>query len=137
MKRRAEFLVEKRDGRTEFLRATKLARSVHLALRSAGVDEDWRALEVASAVLAGLRDKREREQAAGRPASVLTTSELADAVTNVLAATGQASAAVAFATIGAERLRRRRALATLGRPGAACEVAAGNRLAAGQEPSCG
>ena len=44
MKRRTEHLVEKRDGRREFLRATKLARSVHLALYEIGVDEDWRAL---------------------------------------------------------------------------------------------
>jgi hypothetical protein len=44
MKRRTEHLVEKRDGRTEFLRATKLARSIHLAMHSVGVDEDWRAL---------------------------------------------------------------------------------------------
>ena len=58
MKRRTEHLVEKRDGRTEFLRATKLARSIHLALHSTGVDEDWRALEVTSTVLAGLRDRK-------------------------------------------------------------------------------
>ena len=45
MKRRTEHLVEKRDGRTEFVRATKLARSIHLALSSVGVDEDWRAIE--------------------------------------------------------------------------------------------
>ena len=54
MKRRSEHLVQKRDGRTEFLRATKLARSIHLALQSVGVDEDWRALDVSTAVLAGL-----------------------------------------------------------------------------------
>lgn len=55
MKRRTEHLVEKRDGRTEYLRATKLARSIHLALVSVGVDEDWRALELANVVLLALR----------------------------------------------------------------------------------
>ena len=58
MKRRAEHLVEKRDGRTEWLRTTKLARSVHQALCSVGVNEDWRALEVANAVIQGVRARR-------------------------------------------------------------------------------
>ena len=58
MKRRTEHLVLKRDGRTEFLRATKLARSIHLALHSVGVDEDWRAIEIASVALQTIRAMR-------------------------------------------------------------------------------
>lgn len=112
MKRRSEHLVEKRDGRTEFLRATKLARSVQQALHSVGVDEDWRALDVASAVLAGLRQKRSQQQ--GAAPRILRTGEIADAVQHVLVATGQAAAAVAFGAVAAERSRRRGALAGAG-----------------------
>jgi len=109
MKRRSEHLVRKRDGRYEFLRTTKLARSVHLALRSVGVDEDWRALEVTTAVLTGLRC---RQLAMGADeAPVLTTSDLASAVQHVLVATGHPAAAVAFDAVAVERLRRRSVLA--------------------------
>lgn len=113
MKRRTEHLVEKRDGRREFLRATKLARSVHLALFEIGVDEDWRALEVASVVLEGLRQKRKSAQslvtattAVGGPI-VLTTTEIADSVQHLLVVTGQPTAAVAYGAVQAERARRR------------------------------
>ena len=119
MKRRTEHLVEKRDGRREFLRATKLARSVHLALYEIGVDEDWRALELASVVLEGLRQKR-KSQAVGKSAGgmsaagmqpggavVLTTSEIADSVQHLLVVTGQPNAAVAYGAVQAERARRR------------------------------
>jgi ATP cone domain len=111
MKRRVEFLVEKRDGRREWLRATKLARSIHLALQSAGVDEDWRALEVASTVLLGLRRRRADDPMAG--CGVLTTTEIADAVQHVLVVTGQPVAAAAYGAVSAERGRRRRALEAL------------------------
>ncbi|MFT4843475.1 MAG: hypothetical protein ACJA0V_003992 [Planctomycetota bacterium] len=113
MKRRTEHLVEKRDGRREFLRATKLARSVHLALFEIGVDEDWRALEIASVVLEGLRQKRKSAQslvtattAVGGPI-VLTTTEIADSVQHLLVVTGQPTAAVAYGAVQAERARRR------------------------------
>ena len=106
MKRRLEHLVLKRDGRREFLRATKLARSIHLALHSVGVDEDWRALEVTTTVLAGLRRQRQLQGDDGA-ALVLGTDEIADAVQNVLVATGQAAAAVAFGAVQSERHRRR------------------------------
>ena len=119
MKRRSEHLVRKRDGRTEFLRATKLARSIDEALRSVGVDEDWRAIEVANVVLHALRQKRSGE-AEGASGVVLATADLADAVQHVLVVTGQPAAAVAYGAVAAERSRRRRSLATLGRfaPGA-------------------
>jgi hypothetical protein len=114
VKRRPEHLVQKRDGRREFLRATKLARSIHLALHSVGVDEDWRALELANVVLQALRQKRE---ARGEPGQqiVLTTAEIADAVQHLLVVTGQPTAAVAFGAVAAERTRRRQSLATLSR----------------------
>ncbi|MFO1077756.1 MAG: hypothetical protein U1E73_08520 [Planctomycetota bacterium] len=132
MKRRSEHLVRKRDGRTEFLRATKLARSIHQALQSVGIDEDWRALELANVVLTALQ---QRGRAAGaktagakiagakiaggdaRAAAVamLTTEAIADAVQHVLVATGQPHAAVAYGAKAAERARRHRAFAALGR----------------------
>lgn len=115
MKRRAEHLVEKRDGRTEWLRTTKLARSVHQALCSVGVNEDWRALEIANAVVHGVRARRDAALALGRNVGPMSTTELADAVQNVLVATGQAAAAAAYGAMGVERQRRRNSLATLGR----------------------
>jgi hypothetical protein len=123
MKRRTEHLVEKRDGRTEFLRATKLARTIHLALHSVGVDEDWRALDLANVLLLALRERRAAAAGATRSAdrsakaTVLTTTELADAVQHLLVVTGQPAAAVAYGAVAAERTRRRRSLATLGRFG--------------------
>jgi len=108
MKRRTEHLVEKRDGRREFLRATKLARSVHLALYAIGVDEDWRAIEVASAVLEGLRQKRKNSGEVGPV--VLTTAEIADSVQHLLVVTGQPAAAVSYGAVQAERARRRQSV---------------------------
>ena len=116
MKRRSEHLVRKRDGRSEFLRVTKLARSIHEALHSVGVDEDWRAIELANVVLHALRQKRATATGADPTTEiVLSTAELADAVQHVLVVTGQPQAAVAYGAVAAERTRRRRSLATLGR----------------------
>lgn len=118
MKRRAEHLVQKRDGRREFLRATKLARSIHLALHSVGVDEDWRALELANVVLQGLRQKRGGGDGSVDTADVvLTTNDISDAVQHLLVVTGQPTAAVAYGAVAAERSRRRQSLATIGRFG--------------------
>lgn len=102
MKRRAEFLVEKRDGRREWLRAEKLARSIHLALTAVGAGESWRAVDLADAVLNGVR---KRSLARGDQ-HALRTIELADAVQQVLIATGYPGAAWAFTQVGAERRRR-------------------------------
>tara|TARA_R110002094_G_scaffold107173_7_gene105521 strand:- start:685 stop:1323 length:639 start_codon:yes stop_codon:yes gene_type:complete len=141
MKRRTEHLVEKRDGRREFLRATKLARSVHLALYEIGVDEDWRALELAGVVLEGLRQKRKSLQAAGGQsgspqsvpqaggAVVLTTTEIADSVQHLLVVTGQPNAAVAYGAVQAERARRRQAVGIA--------VATGRLGEAGQQDAAG
>jgi hypothetical protein len=113
MKRRSEHLVEKRDGRSEFLRATKLARSVHCALHSVGIDEDWRAIEIANVALQALR--RKHCEAEAEEPVLLTTSELSDAVQHLLVVTGQPSAAVAYGAVAAERTRRRRSVAEYGR----------------------
>ena len=108
MKRRAEFLVEKRDGRREWLRATKLTHSILLAFGSVDadepdVDEPWRAMDVACSVLTGLRSLHGEN-------AVLTTDSLSEAVPRVLLATGYANAASAYEKVGAEQQRRRRAL---------------------------
>ena len=87
MKRRTEHLVEKRDGRREFLRATKLARSIHLALYEIGVDEDWRALELASVVLEGLRSRQRDGAAKPSDPVVLRSGDIADAVQHLLVVT--------------------------------------------------
>ena len=122
MKRRKEHLVEKRDGRTEFMRSTKLARSIHRAMHSVGVDEDWRALELANVVLTALKERTLAPaglaKSLGSP-EILKTVDIADAVQHVLVVTGQPNAAVAYGALGAERARRHRALATLGRSSAA------------------
>ena len=112
MKRRKEHLVEKRDGRREFLRATKLARSIHLALYEIGVDEDWRAIELATVVLEGLRTRR----GGADSGVVLNTHEIADAVQHALVVTGQPAAAVCYGAVQAERARRRGAVATMAPP---------------------
>ncbi|MCA8951886.1 MAG: hypothetical protein KDE27_20420, partial [Planctomycetes bacterium] len=101
-------------GRTEFMRSTKLARSIHRAMHSIGVDEDWRALELANVVLTALRERVASAGGRGSDA-IVRTADIADAVQHVLVATGQPSAAVAYGAIGAERARRHRALVTLGR----------------------
>ncbi len=115
MKRRSEHLVRKRDGRLEFLRTTKLARSVHQALRSVGVDEDWRALDITTAVLAGLRGRQGGFAGVGATAGSapppLTTADLATAVQHVLIVTGHPAAAVAYDAVAIEHLRRRSVLA--------------------------
>jgi hypothetical protein len=125
MKRRTEHLVEKRDGRREFLRATKLARSIHLALYEIGVDEDWRALELASVVLEGLRSRQREDasKAGGKLGGVKTTEpvvlradDIADAVQHLLVVTGQPAAAVSYGAVRAERVRRRDAVATMAPP---------------------
>lgn len=108
VKRRAELLVEKRGGQVQWLRATKLARSILLALQAEGEPDEWRALDLAATVLAGLRVRK------GRRRRNLTTDEVAAAVTEVLLATGFPGAAQAYVDVAAERARRARTLAGTG-----------------------
>ncbi|MFK7740175.1 MAG: hypothetical protein AB8H80_07610 [Planctomycetota bacterium] len=131
MKRRTEHLVEKRDGRREFLRTTKLARSIHLALVAVGIDEDWRALELASVTLEALREKRVGDRDARGAKVVLLTSEISDAVQHLLVVTGQPTAAVSYGAVQAERARRSAAMASL--PGGNA-VGAVDRGAVGSGP---
>jgi len=98
-------LVEKRDGQVEWLRATKLARSILLALHAEDEGEEWRALDLAATVLAGLRTIK------GRRRRHLTTDEVAGAVTEVLLATGFPGAAQAYVAVASERARRARSFA--------------------------
>lgn len=137
MKRRAEYLVEKRDGRTEWLRATKLARSIHLALQSVGIDEDWRAIELASAVLAGLRARLQAATPEGKRVRMLTTAELADAALHVLVATGAPAAAAAYGAVAVNRSRRRKSLDLLAARSAPAGDLAAEGIAAGAEPGAG
>jgi hypothetical protein len=112
MKRNAEFLVTKRDGRHEWLRASKLARSIERALVATNAGESWQAIEIAETVIAGLRRRWACEGCGsgdeGR--AVLSTDLIARTVERVLYATGFAGAAVHYAETRGERARRRRIL---------------------------
>lgn len=109
MRVRTEYLVEKRSGRFEGLRITKLARSIALALAPERA-ESWRVMELAAAVLAALRSKRGFD-------APLHVDELATAVQQVLIATGDRRAAQRYARERHERDARRRALGRMGLAG--------------------
>ncbi len=117
MKRRAEFLVSKRDGRKEWLRATKLAHSIHLAMSASGATESWRSIDIASTVLMGLRSKL-----GGR--APLSSADIALASQQVLAALGFVAAADLYSRVGARQRRRQRLLKDLmrERPGESAPV---------------
>ena len=110
MKRRAEYLVSKRDGRREWLRATKLARSLSAAMEAVG-DETAHlaAIELASAVLEAVRRRDEivagvDGAAVGAPR--VTTAELAVLAERALFVSGRPNAAVRYAAVRDERRRR-------------------------------
>ena len=63
--------------------ATKLARSIHLALHSVGVDEDWRALELANVALLALRQRHDGE-AGDKPARAKSSAKGGGAVATML-----------------------------------------------------
>ncbi len=89
MKRQAEFLVSKRDGRREWLRATKLARSIHLALSAAGIVTREASLDLATRLVARVRRERQDE--------VLETTRLASLVQHELIDRGYSLAALRYA----------------------------------------
>ena len=96
MKRRAEFLVSKRDGRCEWLRATKLARSIHVALEaSGGGQQPVRALELATEIVGALRFRRATD--------VIETSKLSTVVQEHLIERGYTLAALLYAEAGRRR----------------------------------
>ncbi|MCA8942328.1 MAG: hypothetical protein KDB80_07175 [Planctomycetes bacterium] len=88
MKRQAEYLVRKRDGRCEWLRATKLARSIHAALSAAGHAARDRSLDLATEIVGSLRRERSDE--------VLCTERLAGQVQRTLIDRGHSLAALMF-----------------------------------------
>ena len=120
MKRTTGFRVKKSDGRIEWLRATKLARSIAKAIAASRGDEfvkvgggltgeDWRAVDLTTAILTGLRSRFGKD-------GLLRTSAIADAVQRVLLATGYPRAAEEYARVGGERSRRRSALVRYASP---------------------
>ena len=114
MKRSAEYLVSKRDGRQEWLRATKLARSIERALTATATGEAWQAVQIAETVIAGLHRRLACEggSAGDADAELLTTDLIARAVERVLYATGFVRAAVHYTETRGERERRRRILSS-------------------------
>lgn len=128
MKRQASFRIRKRDGRVEWLRSSKLARSIGLALTAAesvlderatqvafSVDdpggglivefkEDWRAIDLATAVLTGLCGET---QVSKGEIPEWTSERVAQAVQRVLSATGYSAAATAYARACSMQARRR------------------------------
>ncbi len=102
MKRQVGFLIEKRDGRREWLRATKLARSIRLALQAAESGDDWIATDLAAAVVAGLRARGDE--------GPVRADVIADAVVRVLLATNYPRAAAQYMAVRGERDRRRQTL---------------------------
>ncbi len=88
--------VEKRDGRVERLRATKLARSIHVALDAVGAAAPAATVQLAAAVLARLGS-----------APRLQTSDIAAVVVDVLQRQGLMQTALAYESVRVERRRRR------------------------------
>lgn len=93
---RARHLVEKRDGRHEGLRATKLARSIWLAVEPTGERCVERAMPVCEEVL---------RRASATPCT--STAELACLVEEALLAARLEAAARAYSRIGSARRHRR------------------------------
>ncbi len=128
MKRQASFRIRKRDGRVEWLRSSKLARSIARALMAAesvlderatqvafAVDdpgggltaefkEDWRAIDLATAVLTGLCGEA---GVADGEVPMWTSERVAQAAQRVLSANGYAAAATAYARARNLQTRRR------------------------------
>ena len=112
MNGRAEPLVEKRDGRLEGLRATKFGRSISRALEGFGLSDHGHSLELASEVLARLR--QEPRQAVAGCADVLRSADIAAVVQHVLLTRGLGGVARLYGHVGRSR-RWRHPLATGGR----------------------
>ncbi|MCC6781404.1 MAG: hypothetical protein IT457_01075 [Planctomycetes bacterium] len=115
MKRNASYLVQKRDGSREWLRATKLARSIQAALDEDGALGFGDAFELAAAVLRDLALRRAqgpRRDHVGDGEAAVTTAEIATRVERILFASGHARAALRYVAARAANLRRAQALAT-------------------------
>lgn len=101
MNRRAEYLVCKRDGRREWLRATKLAHSVRLAMEGAGYHDTWRAVDIAGTVIAGLRSKHGEEES-------LHSVEIAAATAAVLGAVVSTTASARYQAFAVRKREQQR-----------------------------
>lgn len=97
----ARWLVEKRDGRREPLRAVKLARSIYLALGSVGEPDHGRAWSLARAVLARLHE---------RPRSIWAADVIAAQVRETLCASGLTRVAHCHERMSDDRRRRTAAI---------------------------
>lgn len=143
MRRTARYRIRKRDGRIEWLRTSKLGRSIHRAMQTAADEvgdveageaagllpgEEWRTLDLVSGVVAALREEFGED-------ALLSTARLAEAVPQALWAAGLPLAARAFTRVGGEQLRQRAAL-HLAMPPQAAELSgacAPDRLRGGEE----
>ena len=105
MNKSAVCLVEKRDGRVQPMRATKLARSMCLALAQSGCGGEERAIELAGLVLQRLGARCRRR---------VTSHEIEDAVQQVLLHAGLAAAACWHHRVAGGQRHRRRLLASSG-----------------------
>ena len=114
MQRTARFRVRKRNGRTEWLRSSKLARSIARALTAVGAQsnrvasycvpgEEWRTVDFTTTVLTGLRGELYDDQP-------LETARIGEAVQQLFCATGFVDVASAFARVSNEQHRRRSAM---------------------------
>lgn len=125
MKRNVQFLIQKRDGRVEWLRASKIARSLQRACEAAGVfdcdvfdltakvmrDVSTRARIRANSPGEGPKSGASDAQASRSEA--LTADAVAASVTRVLYASGLTHAATCFVIAARERAARTRELARL------------------------
>lgn len=93
MQRHVGFLIVKRDGRREWLRATKIARSVHAALLAAGETDEGRALDLAMGVVSAL----------GAAPDGLDTVTVAERVRVTMVQRGHTLAALLYTEFGQRR----------------------------------
>jgi hypothetical protein len=106
VKPRADFRIERRDGRCEWLRTSKLARSLRAALCAAGEGEpggELDSLELAAEVVSALR-------AGAEPAVPLHAEQVAAAAARALCARGFLRSAGLYLEFRAARAHRQRAL---------------------------
>jgi len=98
VKLKTEFLVRKRDGRIQPLRASKLARSIHAALAGSSALDLAASMDVAESALAAVAGRRDRP---------VSTGELADSVVCALGDAGMPGAAERYQREALTRRRRR------------------------------
>ncbi|MGE0141706.1 MAG: hypothetical protein AB7I19_02310 [Planctomycetota bacterium] len=130
MKRNVQFLIQKRDGRSEWLRASKIARSLQRACEAAGVPDCdvfdltakvMRDLSTRATIAAPSSGDRSTAGSGGSSAPgsgaaesiALTADAVAASVTRVLYASGLTTAATCYVVAARERSARKQVLAKL------------------------